>query len=141
MHIFFSHLFSSPKFSPLLPSTYLSPPTYHLPPPSYLPPTSPLLPTTYHLPPPSYPPPTNPSPPSLHRQSSRDVEQERASSRGAWREAWRGAWSSELGIGERLESEWDPRKHLTFFFSRLFCLFVCGAALHCSSTRYTTLVA
>jgi hypothetical protein len=53
-------------------------------PPSYLPPTSPLLLTiylplpTYHLPPPSYLPPTNPSPPSLHRQSSRNVEWERA---------------------------------------------------------------
>jgi hypothetical protein len=54
IYIFF-HLFSTPKFSPLLPTTYLSPPTYHLPPPSYLPPT-------------------NPSPPSLHRQSSRNIE-------------------------------------------------------------------
>ncbi len=73
---YFSHLFSAPKFSPLLPTTYLpplpisylSPPTYHLPPPPYLPPTSPLLTTTYQ-----------PLPPSLHHQSSRDVE---------WEQAW-----------------------------------------------------
>jgi hypothetical protein len=39
---FFFHLFSTPKFSPVLPTTYLPPPTYHLPTP----------------------------PPSLHRQSS-----------------------------------------------------------------------
>ncbi len=116
MHIFFSHLFSSPKFSP-----------------SYLAPTSPLLPTiylpppTYHLPPPSYLPPTNPSPPSLHRQSSRDVERERAWSRGAW--------SSELGARERLEPERDPGKHLTFFSLVYFvCLFV---ELHC--IRYAVL--
>ncbi len=30
---FFSHLLSTPKFSHLLPTTYLPPPTYHLPPP------------------------------------------------------------------------------------------------------------
>jgi hypothetical protein len=50
---FFSHLFSTPKFYPVLPTTYLTP--------SYLPPTSPRPP--YHLPPPSYLPPTNPTPP------------------------------------------------------------------------------
>jgi hypothetical protein len=92
-------------FPPLFYPKIFPPPTYHLPLPSYLPSTSPLLPTTY-LPPPTYHlPPTSPLlpttyqplPPSLHRQNSRDVEQERASSRGAWREAWRGAWSSELG--------------------------------------------
>jgi len=50
--IFFFHLFPTPKFSPLLPTTYLSHPTSHLPPSSYLPLTSPLLPTTYQpLPP------------------------------------------------------------------------------------------
>jgi hypothetical protein len=42
-----------------------------LPPPSYLPPTSRLLPTAYQ-----------PHPPSLHRQSSRDLER-----------LWSGSWS------------------------------------------------
>jgi len=32
-YIFFSHLFSPPKFSPLVPTTYLPPRTYHLPTP------------------------------------------------------------------------------------------------------------
>jgi len=65
---FFFHLLSAPKFStsPLLPT----PPTYHLPSPSP-PPTSTLLPTTYQ-----------PHPPSLHRQSSRDLER-----------LWSGSWS------------------------------------------------
>ncbi len=94
--IFFFHLFSTPKFSPLLP------------PPSYLPSTSPLLPTTY---PPPYLPPTSPLlpttyqplPPSLHRQSSRNVEREPAWSwsRSYWSRslelpklgAWNCAWS------------------------------------------------
>jgi hypothetical protein len=60
--IFFFHLFSAPKISPLLPTTY------------------------------------QPLPPSLHRQSSRDVEREQA-----W--SWsRGCWSrsleQELGAAE-----------------------------------------
>ncbi len=100
---FFFHLFSTPKFSPVLPTTYLPPsylpptspllPTTYLP-PSYLPPTSPLLPTTYlppptyHLPPPSYLPPTTPTPPSLHRQSSRDLGR-----------LWSGSWSCGYGAG------------------------------------------
>ncbi len=37
--IFFFHLFSTPKFSPLLPTFYLPPPTYHLPTPPPLTPS------------------------------------------------------------------------------------------------------
>ncbi len=77
-------------------------------PPSYLPPTSPR--PTYHLPPPVLPTTYQPLPHSLHRQSSRNVERERA-----W--SWsRSCWSKclELGGGARslelcLESERDPR--------------------------------
>jgi len=58
---------------------FFFPPLLYLP-PSYLPSTSPLLPTTYH-----------PLPPSLHRQSSRDVE----------RELEPGARELELGAGAR----------------------------------------
>jgi hypothetical protein len=54
----------------LPPPSYLPPPTFHLPSPPPL------------LPPPSYLPPTNPTPPSLHRQSSRDLER-----------LWSGSWS------------------------------------------------
>jgi hypothetical protein len=94
-------------FSPLLYPKIFPPPTYHLPPPSYLPPT-------------------NPSPPSLHRQSSRDVERERAWSRGAWS---RGA--ARAGVGPMR----DPSKHLTFFsFVYFVCLFM---ELRC--IRYVTL--
>jgi len=83
---FFFHLFSTPKFSPLLPTTY------------------------------------QPLPPSLHHQSSRDVERERAWSRGAAR-----AHSRPTR---------DPGKHLTFCIPWLICLFVCGATLHKMTLRY-----
>jgi len=97
-------------FPPLLYPKIFPPLTYHLPLPSYLPSTSPFLPTTYQ-----------PLPPSLHRQSSRDVERERAWSRGA------------VGAGARPTR--DPSKHLTFFSLVYFvCLFV---ELCC--IRYTTL--
>ncbi len=96
-YIYFFHLFSTPKFSRLLPTTYLPPPTHHLPTP----------------------------PPSLHRQSSRDVERERA-------------WRSELGAGDPLEPEREPRgtqvSILLFFLVYFPCLFV---ELHC--TRYVAL--
>ncbi len=68
--IYFLLFFSTPKFSPLLPTTYLSPPTYHLPPPSYIPPTSPLLPTTYQ----PFPPFT-PSPELQRRRAGASLEQ------------------------------------------------------------------
>ncbi len=126
-YIYFSHLFSSPKFSPLLPSTYLSPPTYHLPPPSYLPPTSPFLPTTYQPLPPAH-------------SIARALETSSRSELGAGelgRELGAGAWSSELGAGERLEPERDPGKHLTFFFLVYFvCLFV---ELLCTTAPQDTL--
>ncbi len=99
---FFSTSSLPQNFPPLLPTTSLPPPTYHLPPPSYLPPPSPLLPTTY-LPPPTYHLPT--PPPSLHRQSSKDVERERA-------------WSLE-----RLEPLPCRTQVSIFFF--VFILFVC----------------
>ncbi len=71
-HIYFFFTSSLPqKFLSYLPQNF----------PSYLPHTSPLLPTTY-LPPPTYHLPTPPL--SLHRQSSRDIERERAWSRGAF---------------------------------------------------------
>ncbi len=93
-YIYFFHLFSTPKFSPLLPTTY------------------------------------QPLPPSLHRQSSRDVEWERAWSRSLEQRAWsRGAAGAGAGPTR------DPGKHLTFFSLVYFvCLFV---ELHC--TRYTAL--
>ncbi len=94
----------------------------YLPPPTY-----PLLPTTYQaqpplLPPPSYLPPTNPTPPSLHRQSSRDLKQ-----------LWSGSWSCGCGAGAGAAGAGlvgvgvgptRPRKGkmLTFFF-HFFCLF------------------
>ncbi len=105
-------------FPPLLCPKIFPPPTYQNFPPSYLPPTPPLH--TYHLPLPSIPttypsppylPPTSlllpttyqPLPPSLHRQSSRNVERERAWSwsRRCWSRslelpklgAWNCAWS------------------------------------------------
>jgi hypothetical protein len=42
-------------------------------------------------------------------------------------------------VGPMRELEWDSGKHLTFFFSRLFCLFVCGAALQRNSITYIAL--
>jgi hypothetical protein len=102
---FFFHLFSAPKISPLLPTTY------------------------------------QPLPPSLHRQSSKDIEREQAWSwsRGCWSRSLEqelGAWSRSLelpklgavGVGELwLEPEWDPRRTqvsiFTFFLVCLFCLF------------------
>jgi len=113
-YIFFSHIFSTPKFSPLLPTTYLPLPIYHLPPPSYLPPT-------------------NPSPPP--HSITRALEMSSGSELGAGElggELGVGAWSSKLGARERLEPEWDPGKHLTFFsFVYFVCLFV---ELLCSAT-------
>ncbi len=99
---FFFRLLSAPKFStsPLLPTPSYLPPTKPTPPP-----TSTLLPTTYQ-----------PHPPSLHRQSSRDLER-----------LWSGSWS--CGCGARAGAAGvgagptRPRKGkmLTFFF----CFFVC----------------
>ncbi len=128
---FFFHLFSTPKFSPLLPTTSFPPPTYHLPPPSYLPPTSPLLPTTYQ-----------PLPP---HSIARAPETLSGSELGAWSRLGAGA-SLELGAaGTGLEREraWslerlepDPRRtQVSIFFCVYFvCLFV---ELRC--TRYTAL--
>jgi hypothetical protein len=93
---YFSHLFSAPKFSPLLPTTYLPPPTYHLPLPPYLSPTSPLLTTTYQ-----------PLPPSLHRQSSRHSN---------WKQARRLQMLRRAVVRAEARSTWDPGKHLYFFF-------------------------
>ncbi len=96
--------------------------------PSYLRHTSPLLPTIY-LPPHAY----HLPPPSLHRQSSRDVERERAWSMGAWsRSLELGVGERELGAGEPKAGAgrtWDPGKHLPFV-CLFVCLFVYGAALH-----------
>ncbi len=87
-------------------------PTYHLPPPSYLPSTSPLLPTTYQ-----------PLPPhSIARVPETSNETELGAG------AWRGASNNravEASAGPTREQERDPSKHLTFFFSCFFCLFVC----------------
>jgi len=91
---FFFHLFSAPKFSPLLPTTY------------------------------------QPLPPSLHRQSSRNIERERAWSRSCWSRCL------ELGGGARsfelcLESEWDLRVievSLFFFFFLFFNFFLLRSA-------------
>jgi hypothetical protein len=80
-------------------------------------------PPTYHLPTP---------PPSFHRQNSRDIEQERAWSRGAW---------SGGAAGARAGPTRHSGKHLTFFsFIYFLCLFVelrCTryAALHRNSTN------
>ncbi len=72
---FFFHLFSTPKFSPLLPTIYLPPPTYHLPPP----------------------PPLTPSPELQRRWAGASLERERAWS---LEPTWSG---SELGAGASLE--------------------------------------
>jgi hypothetical protein len=126
---FFFHLFSTPKFSPVLPTTYLprsylpptSPrPTYHLPPPvlpttylppSYLPPTSPLLPTTYQTLP------LTPSPELLAPETLSGSEL------GAWSRLGAGAslefgMSLELGATAARPTQ-DPGKHFSlccFFF-------------------------
>ncbi len=80
-------------------------------PPSYLPPTSPLLPTTYQ-----------PHPPSLHRQSSRDLGR-------LWSESWScGCGAGAAGAGaELLELERDPRAHEKVRSLLLFlaCLLAC----------------
>jgi hypothetical protein len=67
IYIYIFHLFSTPKFPPLLPTIYLPPPTYHLPPPSYLPPTNPS-------------PPLTPSPELQRRRAGMSLEQGRGSS-------------------------------------------------------------
>jgi hypothetical protein len=92
-------------FFPPLPYPKIFPrPTYHLPPPVL--PTTYLPHPTYHLPPPSYLPPTTPTPPSLHRQSSKDLGR-----------LWSGSWSCGCGAGaagagaELLELERDPHAH------------------------------
>ncbi len=90
---------------------------------------TPSLPQNF---PPSYLPPTNPSPPPPH-SIARAPETSSGSELGA------GELGGELGAGKRLEPEWDPGKHLTLFFSRLFCLFVCGAALQRSIAKKATL--
>ncbi len=85
-------------FPPLLYPKIFPPPTYHLPPSL---PTSPLLPTTYQ-----------PLPPSLHRQSSRNIERE-----PAW--SWsRSCWSRSLepGVGA------GPTRYRGKPFSFLFFL-------------------
>jgi hypothetical protein len=101
------HFLDGRKSHPPCPIFFFFFPTSSLPqnfPPSYLPPTSPR--PTYHLPPPSYLPPTTPTPPSLHRQSSRDLGR-----------LWSGSWSCGYGAGaagvgaELLELERDPRAH------------------------------
>jgi len=107
--IFFSTSSLPQNFPPsYLPSTSLLLPTFYLLPPTYLLlPT--LLPTTYQ-----------PHPPSLHRQSSRDLER-----------LWSGSWSCGCGAGAGAGAgpagvgagPTHPRKckMLTFFFC-LFCL-------------------
>jgi hypothetical protein len=119
---FFFHLLSAPKFStsPLLPTTYQPHPPL-LPTPSYLPPTNPTPPSYLH--PPTYQLPT--PPPSLHCQSSRDLER-----------LWSRSWSYGYGTGARAvgaraglagvgAGPTCPRKGkmLTFFFVFLFFLF------------------
>ncbi len=108
-----------------------------LPPPSYLPSTSPLLPTTY-LPPPTYRLPT--PPPSLHRQSSRDLERLEL-------EHWLWSWSCGCGAGAATARARagpmrprDPRAHeevrcLLFLLFFLFCLFM---ELRCALQRSST---
>ncbi len=108
---FFFHLFSTPKFSPLLPTTSLPPPTYHLPPPSYLPPTSPLLPTTYQ-----------PLPP---HSITRAPETLSGSELGAWSQLGAGA-SLELGAAGAGPTQ-DPGKHFFFVFILFVCLWSCAA--------------
>jgi hypothetical protein len=113
VEIFFFHLLSAPNFStsPLLPT------------PSYLPPTNPTSPPTSTLLPTTY----QPHPPSLHRQSSRDLER-----------LWSGSWSCGCGAGAGAAGATGARagpvgvgagpmrprkgKMLTFFFC-FFCLF------------------
>ncbi len=92
---FFFHLLSALKFS-----------------------TSPLLPT------PSYLPPTNPTPPSLHHQSSRDLERLWSGSRSCGVGARAvPAGAGPVGVGARPTCP-QKGKMLTVFFCFFFVCFV-----------------
>ncbi len=100
---FFFRILPAPKFSTKN-FLYLPPPSSPILPPSYLPPTSPRLPTTYQ-----------PHTPSLHRQSSRDVEHlelelklEQELELGSW------SWSVEAEVG-RMHAR-GKMAHTFFFF-------------------------
>jgi len=88
---------------------------YIFSPPLFYPKIFPILPTTYQPLPPTH-------------SIARAPETSSGSELGA-RELGVGAWSRGAA-GAGAGAMRDPGKHLTFFFSRLFCLFVCGAALH-----------
>ncbi len=107
-YIYFFHLFSTPKFPPLLPTFYLPfLPTTYLPPP------------TYHLPLASYLPPTNPSPPPFIAGSELGVGE------GSLEQELRGELGGELRRETHAGARADPSKHLTFSFLVYFvCLFM-----------------
>ncbi len=120
---FFSHLFSTPKFYPVLPTTYLPPPTYHLPPP--------VLPTTY-LPPPTYhlptPPPLTPSPEFQRPRAAGELERlERELELWLW--SWSG-WSAHEKVRTLLH-------FLACFAAALLCRNTAssGARLRSFATR------
>ncbi len=91
---FFFHLLFASKFStsPLLPTPSYLPPTKPTPPP-----TSTLLPTTYQ-----------PHTPSLHRQSSRDLERLWSESWELW--LWSGSWSGWSWSGWSWSGTHTPMK-------------------------------
>ncbi len=108
------------KSHPPCPSFFFFFSTSSLPqnfPPSYLPPTSPLLPTTYQ-----------PHPPSLHRQSSRDLGR-------LWSESWScGCGAGAAGAGaELLELERDPRAHEKVRSLLLFLACLLAATKPCNA--------
>jgi hypothetical protein len=100
---FFFHLFSTPKFSPVLPTTYLPPPTYHLPTPPSLTPS-----------------------PELQRPRAA-VERELE----LWLWSWSGwSWSGVAGVGAG-PTRTRKGKKSSSFSCLLACLLV--AACYCNA--------
>ncbi len=104
---FFFHLFSAPKFPPLLPTTYLPPPTYHLPtPPSF-----------------------TPSPKLQRRRAGVSLELGLLEQELRATKAW-SCWSKGTVAGVGAGPSWDPGKHLSSFLLLWSCV-----ATHCKKKK------